>query len=328
MDETAAMVKAAELTEVTGLHFCHFVEAIVRLCLKRYGATVPEAILHSWNEEQFNYTMNAMGLEGYDSDGSGKTEFSSVPASNNANGNGNGASMRGRRLSRSIRRSIGPKRPPDRDRDRDDDNQSSRGSLAPSIAMQSRRLSSSMNRRKSSGFEYSQMQSRENTRIANTATRVRFALETHFLGNGGVIGGSGGGGGDDELDSQLENYLLRLYRGRLEKIFSHFGVEHSDKKLMDIGELVFFLDSVGLVNEKNFKCSDVDVIDVCLSSLKFMGLKDFDLIEFRKWFKTLVMIAEFKTFDGVTDKKTRYKSFFARLFEVVGKKTKINTQLW
>ena len=146
----------------------------MRLSLRRYGATVPPQIIQSWNEERYNYARYEDG-GGYGSDGSDGIDIGSL------GGVGGGGIRGGRRLSRSVRRNSltrDPRRPLD-------DNQSSRASLAPSQVnthTQARRLSSSLNRRKSSeAMSMLHAQSRENTRIANTATRLKFALETHFL---------------------------------------------------------------------------------------------------------------------------------------------------
>ena len=331
--EVEALMKAAEIAG-EGILFPHFVEAIVRLSLKRYGPTVPAEIIKSWNEERYNYALNEDGNMGYDSDGSNGTEKSFMGGGRAGAGGVLslvGGARGGRRLSRSVRRnSIGqPKRPLD-------DNQSSRASLAPSQvhAAAARRLSSSLNRRKSAEIGmFGSVSSRENTRIANIATRVKFSLETHFLAatpempSSNEIDEDEGALCKDFLSSE-EIFILENHQHRYSKIFDHFAVEHSDKKVMDLCEFVFFLDTVGLIQSESDKFTDVDVVSLVISSIHFVGAKSHDLMNFQTFFRTLMLIAEVQTYDRLTDRKTRFVSFTKFLFAQVAAKTKINARLW
>ena len=122
-----------------------------------------------------------------------------------------------------------------------------------------------------------------------------------------------------------EAFILRDHKNqnRLEKIFTYFAVEHNDKNLMDLCEFVFFLDTAGLISSENDKCNDVDILGLCISNMNYMGVRSYDLMSFKLFFKTLLVIAEFKTFDNVSDKKTRFVSFFKALFAQIAEKTKI-----
>ncbi len=328
------------------LLFPHFVECVVRLIFLRYGAVVPQPVLDSWRQDQEDYERYYGGEGGHNLRG----DYEESTAGSETSAWANTRKMSGI----SSQGTDGPQ-PPNSPSRRNQQNRPSMGrkmsaasSLSESSTGQRRnsnvnsegfgggRRISYLSNASSKGGAIARETKEENpffrgntvdtSQLALNAVRLRYALEIHFWPL--QISGFKEKFKESKTIAEEEQNrrILAVHADKLRKVFSHFAYENEETKEMEMSEFIFMVLGINIVDER---MNAGEATNIALASFSYLGTRGHDLMRFEDFVKIIFAIADYKTYDGVCDRKRRIETFLNNeLYVKVAKHTAIDTTLW
>ena len=321
------------------LHFTQFVEGIVRLVLMRYEPVVPKTVLAAWTKSaEYQFEVGERGEEFGEGDdysvaGDDVSAFGGGGRRGSVDQRGRRGSVSGNNRQPSVTSAMGDGARRGSVTSSTGDGQKSRQAYcrrgSSNLMEESGRRSSYVASQGGATFVSAAGAGGEHLfgsrgddggmlQLASTAVRLKFAFETHLWPTGGRSAVAEGG-----AKKSVDTGIDERHQAKLEKIFLHFCIEHEQEKKMEISEMVYALLSLNIVDGR---LSADSAANLCLSTVSYLGCRRHDLLSLDDFFDVVLNIAEYKTYDGLCDKKHRIEIFLANeLYVKVAKYTSLTS---